>query len=324
MNTPNPERLFGRVRTFMEARVLLTAAELDLVSELSRAPATALGLAERRRFALRPLRQLLDALAALGLLEKTADVYSPSPDARELLDRESPDSVLPMMLHQAHLWSTWSTLTQLVDPERSAAANPSTTRPFVGAMHVIARGQAPAVVQAVQVGDARRLLDVGGATGTYAEAFLAASADLSATIFDRAEVIEVASERLQGSPYGDRIQLVKGDFLRDPLPAGYDLAFLSAIVHSCSPEENRSLFKNVVQALVPGGRVIIRDFVMSPDRTSPVAGALFAINMLVNTAGGGTYTLDEIRGWLEGVGFERVRQLAATDTMSSLVEAFRM
>jgi SAM-dependent methyltransferase len=323
MSIPDPERLLSLVRAFNEARVLLTASELDLFSELAREPATASALAERRGFILRPLTCLLDALTALGLLEKSAGTYSCTVEARALLDRDSPTSILPMMLHQAHLWQRWSALTSYVDPKRPSLDWSHWTAAFIGAMHAAARAQAPEIAAAVGVGAARRLLDVGGASGTYTEAFLATSPELRATIFDRPEVVELARERLAESPYVKRITLASGDFLSDPLPAGHDLALLSAIIHSCSPEEVRALFRAVWEALVPGGRIVIRDYVMNADRTAPLGGALFAVNMLVNSGGGSTYTCDEIRSWLEEAGFERVQTIASTETMSSLVEALR-
>lgn len=303
--------------------MILTAAELDLVSDLARDPATAAALAARRGFALRPLTRLLDALVALGLLEKRSGVYRPRPDARALLDRDSPTSVLPMLLHQAHLWQRWSTLTQAVDPAAESRAERRSTAAFIGAMHVAGRGQASAVAAAAGIGGARRLLDVGGGPGTYTEAFLTAAPALEATLFDRPEVVAIARERLASSACFRRVTFVEGDFLRDPLPPHHDLALLSAVIHSCSPEEVRALFANVFSALVPGGHVVVRDFVMSEDRTAPVGGALFAINMLLNTPGGATYTHDEIVGWLTDAGFARVRLLAAADTMSALVEGYR-
>ncbi len=323
MAAPDPDSLLARVRAFTEARVILTAAELDLVSDLARDPATAAGLAARRGFALRPLTRLLDALVALGLLEKRAGAYRPRPEARALLDRDSPTSALPMLLHQAHLWQRWSTLTQAVDPGAESRAERHSTAAFIGAMHVTARGQAPAVAAAVGIGGARRLLDVGGGPGTYTEAFLTAAPALEATLFDRPEVVAIARERLAASPCLPRVTFVAGDFLRDPLPPHHDLALLSAVIHSCSPEEVRALFASVHRALVPGGRVVVRDYVMNEDRTAPLGGVLFAINMLLNTPGGATYTHDEIVGWLSAAGFVRVRLLAAADTMSALVEGHR-
>jgi hypothetical protein len=79
----------------------------------------------------------------------------------------------------------------------------------------------------------------------------------------------------------------------------------------------------VFRAMVPGGRIVIRDHVMEPDRTEPRDGAIFAVNMLVNTEGGSTYTYEEIRNWLETAGFANVRFLKAGEHMDGLVEAFK-
>ena len=89
------------------------------------------------------------------------------------------------------------------------------------------------------------------------------------------------------------------------------------------PAGNVALFRNVHDALVPGGRIVIRDHVMSPDRTAPRAGALFAVNMLVGTEEGGTFTFEEIASWLAEAGFVRPRLVRAGERMDGLVEAFR-
>ncbi len=114
-----------------------------------------------------------------------------------------------------------------------------------------------------------------------------------------------------------------GDFYKDKLPGGHDLAFLSAIIHQSSPGQNVELFRKVLRALVSGGRIIIRDHVMEPSRTKPKEGAIFAVNMLVNTKGGSTYAFDEIRDWLNEAGFTNVRLLKAGEHMDALVEAFK-
>ena len=121
----------------------------------------------------------------------------------------------------------------------------------------------------------------------------------------------------------DRITLVAGNFYEDDLPAGHDLALLSAIIHQNSIEQNLALYCKVFAALDPGGRIIIRDHVMGPERTGPPAGAIFAVNMLVNTTGGGTYTFDEIKTGLTEAGFERVSLINKGGRMDSLVEAYK-
>ncbi len=111
-------------------------------------------------------------------------------------------------------------------------------------------------------------------------------------------------------------------FYSDPLPSGCDLALLSAIIHQNSPEENVALYRKIREVLEPGGCLLIRDHIMEPDRTRPAAGALFAIDMLVNTEGGDTYTFEETKAALSEAGFQRVELLRTGDRMDCLVQAF--
>ena len=119
----------------------------------------------------------------------------------------------------------------------------------------------------------------------------------------------------------DRVELVGGDFYHDELPTGCDLALLSAIIHQNSPEENLDLYRKIHRALLPGGKVLIRDHVMDSAHTHPPQGALFAINMLVATEGGDTYSFDDIEGALEAAEFEDVKMVRKGERMDCLVEA---
>lgn len=138
---------------------------------------------------------------------------------------------------------------------------------------------------------------------------------------DLPPVIPLAQRRLAGAGLSARVVLVAGNYLRDPLPSGADLAWVSAIAHQHSRAENRILFRKVFNALTPGGRIAIRDILMHPDRTRPVAGALFAVNMLVATPAGGTFTFEELHANLVAVGFTRVRVVRRDPTMNCVVLA---
>jgi SAM-dependent methyltransferase len=317
------DALLALSRCFQESRVLLTGAELDLFTLLSKEGLTAEAIAARLAADLRALTIELDALAAMGLLVKEGDAYRTSPEV-SCLSADDPDSIHPMLLHAATLWHRWSNLTQKIGgtslPERPPE---EATHAFIGAMHVVSAPRADAIVAAADAGSARRLLDVGGGPGTYTAAFLRAVPALEVTLFDLPLVIEIARRRLSAAGLLDRVTFVPGDFEKDPLPPGHDLAWLSAIIHQNGPEQNDALYARIHRALVPGGRLVIRDHVMDPNRTSPRAGALFAVNMLVGTKLGRTYTFDEILTGLERAGFTRVRLLRSGERMDSLVEAFR-
>jgi predicted methyltransferase len=123
------------------------------------------------------------------------------------------------------------------------------------------------------------------------------------TIFDRPLVTAIARQKLAEEGMTDRVKLVNGDFYVDALPDGHDLALLSAIIHRNDAEQNVELYRKVFDTLVPGGTVVVRDFVMSEDHTEPPEGAFFAISMLINTPAGTTYSFQDISKDLEAAGF---------------------
>jgi hypothetical protein len=324
----NPREILALSRNFMECRVLLTGAQLDIFTHLAQ-PASSGDLAERQGWHVRALTVLLDALSAIGLLLKKDGRYRTDPGLLPFLRSDSPRSVLPMVRHAATIWKNWSNLTRIVAETGGVKGmagsfeDPEDQKAFIGAMHVVGQVHAAKIVQAINPGPARRLIDAGGASGTYTIAFLEASPEMTATLFDLPGVVEMGRERITAAGLMDRVTIAAGDFHTDPLPPGHDLALLSAIIHMNSPEENMDLYNKIFAALVPGGRIVIRDHVMQPDRTAPGSGALFAVNMLVATPGGGTYTYAEIKTGLGAAGFENVRLIQAEDQMMGLVEAFR-
>lgn len=329
MNPIGTKEILELARNFMECRILLSGAELNLFTLLTTAPLSAREAARRIGADLRALTILLDALSAIGLLVKRGETYQCPPDLSAFLSTDAPDSVLAMVLHMANVWERWANLTSIVKgpsvPRKpvTSSQKPEDLRAFIGAMHVIARPLAHQIVAAIHPEKSRALLDVGGASGTYTLAFLQVVPDMKATLFDRPEVIGMARQRLAEAGVLDRVTLVSGDFNQDELPHGHDLAFVSAIIHQNSPEQNLSLFLKVFRSLDPAGRIVIRDHVMNPDRTSPKDGAIFAINMLVSTTGGNTYTFDEIKTNLAEAGFVSIRLLQAGEHMDALVEGFK-
>lgn len=313
----------------MECRIFHTAAELNLFTILAEAPLSAGQVASKIQGEARAVAFLMDALAAMSLLSKREDKYLCEPSVAQMLSERSPRTILPIVLHMASLWKRWSYLTDIVKglggakEEYDFSKNAGELRSFIGAMHAIGAPMAKRIVEGVDPGASRALLDVGGGSGTYTIAFLRAVPEMKATLFDLPEVVEMARERLREEGLLDRTTLVEGDYSLQELPNGHDLAMLSAIIHSNSPEENLDLFNKVFRALKPGGRILVRDHVMSPDRTFPKDGAIFAINMLVGTTGGGTYTYEEIKDGLLHAGFHKIRLLKQGDHMDAVVEAFK-
>jgi len=152
------------------------------------------------------------------------------------------------------------------------------------------------------------VLDVGGGSGAYSIAFAKANR-ASQLRFSTAGVCRIAQRHIENAGLADRVTTRAGDLRTDAFGEGYDLVFVSAICHMLSPEENLELMRKCRASLRADGRVIIQDFILEADKTAPTSAALFALNMLVGTAAGSSYSAEEYGAWLERAGFADVRHV---------------
>jgi SAM-dependent methyltransferase/predicted transcriptional regulator len=315
-------------RAFMRSRIILTAAELDLFTIIDGSPATAEKIAEKHGLDPRGLARVMECLVTFGLLNKDAGEYSLTEQGAYFSSKHRISS-LPMLLHMSRLWDNWTDLTAIVKKDTGGGRKPSmpqdpgSRQAFIGAMHVVGRTLSEDIAADLDLSGygCRKLLDIGGGSGTYTIAFLRKYPDMTAILFDLKEVIEMARERISSEGLPDRTELIAGDFYMDELPGGCDLALLSAIIHQNSREQNVELFKKAYRALVPGGIILVRDHIMNEQRTWPPEGAMFAINMLVNTAGGDTYTFFEVEHDLREADFKNVKLVRSGEKMDSVVRA---
>ncbi|MDR3764279.1 MAG: methyltransferase [Acidobacteriota bacterium] len=300
------------IRSFMASRALLTALELDLFTAVG-VGGTAEEMATRLHTGPRATEMLLHALAAMKLLEKHGDEFRNTPNAARFLAASSPDNARPALLHQADLWKSWSTLTDAVRADARVRNDVShrdaeSVRAFIAAMDRNARERAAQVVAAAGA-DFRRMLDLGGGSAAYSIAFAKAQPELTSHILDQADVVPLTREYIESAGLSARITARVGDMLRDDFGSGYDLVMLSAIAHMFSRAQNKALLGRIAQALAPGGKLILQDFILDPEKTSPLFAALFALNMLVNTEAGGTYSEEEYTEWMKEAGFRTVQRV---------------
>jgi len=324
-----PDDVLSLMRGFQPACVLAAGAELDVFGAIGGRRVTAPALAAELRADPRALTILLDALASLDLLSKEGGEYAVPLSIAAVLTATGSRSVLAMVRHQANCLRRWAQLAAVTRGGAPADRMPSLLgeeadqASFIGAMHDLAGTTAPALVAELGPLTFRRLLDVGGASGSYTIAFLEAVPGAVATLFDLPAVIPMARQRVAEAGLADRVTFAPGDFYVDPLPTGADFAWISAIVHQNSREQNRELFANVYAALTDRGQVMVRDIVMDESRTQPPAGAMFAVNMLVGTQGGGTFTFAELRDDLSAAGFADVTLVRQDEWMNSIIRAVK-
>jgi len=325
---PAQYNMLSDVRSFMKSRVILTAAELDLFTKLDQNSISAKNLAAMLNLNERALTRILDCLITFELLKKQKNRYQTTEKGASLSSWH-PHSLLPSVQHSLRLWKNWNHLTAaikegtnpLLQQLSNKSASAEETKAFIGSMHIGAQRLASKISNEYDARSFKRLLDIGAGSGAYTIAFLQKNPQLQGVIYDLAGVIAIAEEKIRKVQLQNRVTFVAGDYNKDKLPQGCDLALLSAVIHQNSPKQNLSLFQKIYDSLEIGGRLLIRDHVMDTNRTSPPMGALFALNMLVSTAGGDTYTFAEIKDSLKTAGFEKVEMLMQGERMDCLVEA---
>lgn len=297
------EELVQVLRGYQESRILLSAVELDVFGALLRSgeEAGAPRVAAETGTDARAMEMLLNALVALGALEKKDGRFRCTPASRTLAESR------PGLMHMVRKWDSWSTLTTAVR-SGTQAQGPDRVRDaegieaFIEAMRSRAFPAAARLVRVVGTTGVRRMLDIGGGPATFAIAFAQAEPSLQAEVLDLAEVVPIAQRHIEAVGLTERVHARPGDLRTDPLGRDYDLILVSAICHMLSETENQDLFRRCAAALSPKGRLVVRDFFLEEDRTRPKMAALFALNMLTATNRGNVYTEREYRTWLSDAG----------------------
>jgi len=320
----NPLPLWNLAHAYCEARTFHVANELDIFSYLdeektSEQMAKLLGLEGR------PVRMLMDACVALGLLGKSGARYKNTPVSSEFLVKHKQFYSGNFVSLEAASYLTWAKLPDAVRQNRPVVQpmkDETVMKFFTHAMHSTSVFSATLLAQVVDLSKYSRLLDVGGGSGVNAITFAERYPNLRATVFDQGPVTKVAAEYISRSSAADRLSTMAGSYL-ESLPGGHDAALLSNILHAEGAEDNRALLKRVYKALDSPGIVIIADVLTNDERTGPQFPLLFALNMLLDTEHGDTYTESEARGFLEGAGFCEMNTISFDPAPLSVVTALK-
>jgi SAM-dependent methyltransferase len=318
-----PDDIMQLASGFQRSRIFLTGYELGLFTVLGDDKKTSADVAEELATDPRATDRLMNALCAIGLLEKKDGLFTNAQSAAELLVKVKPDYMAGLM-HTVHLWETWSTMTAAVRSGTSVGRGPASGRgdewrnAFIAAMDYRGARRADDVISLLDLEGVTSVLDVGGGSGAFAMAFVRAGGGIRATVFDLPDVIPLTKKYLEAGGLAGSIDTIAGDYNVDGFGAGYDIAFLSAIIHSNSFDENSALIKKAADALNPGGRVVVSDFIVNEDRTGPPRAVFFALNMLVATRAGDTYTESEVRDMMGRADLNDIVR-KDTDSPSSLI-----
>lgn len=313
-NSWTPGEILEASGYYWKTATLHAAVRLDLFSVLDSRQITARDAAEACGSDTDGMARLLNALAAMGLVNKSGQVYANTDAAQKYLSRYSGDYLGHMISHHHHLVPAWAQLDRAVATgapvrEQGPYADETRRRSFLMGMHDLARQIAPGVAAHVDLGGCRRLLDLGGGPGTFAIFFCLQNPGLCATVADLPATRAYAEKNIADYGLSERIFFAETDYTAEEISGQYDAAWLSHILHGEGPENCRKILRKTMSALVPGGKILVHDFILDNTGDAPLFPALFSLNMLVNTDSGRAYAEEEITEMLSAAGAGQIKRL---------------
>ena len=329
-SAPSPDHILQLGLSFWASKTLLSAVEMEVFTELAKHPEDLDTLTGRLGLHPRSSRDFLDALVALGFLERKDGVYSNAPSADLFLDKHKP-SYIGGMLEMANrrLFKHWNNLTTALrtgQPQGEAGsgaetfaaiyADPERLKSFLRAMTGVSRGANLAIAAKFPWAQYKTVVDAGPAQGDLLAQVALKNPHLSGLGFDLPEVGPVFEEYMEALGLSLRVRFKPGSFFIDPLPSA-DVIMMGHILHDWNLEEKRMLIAKAYQALPRGGALLVYEAIIDDDRRKNAFGLLMSLNMLIETPGGFDYTGADCMGWMKEAGFKetRVEHLIGPDSM---------
>jgi predicted transcriptional regulator len=311
----NPAELLEISGFFWKTCVLHTAVKIDVFSAIGDRRLTVGEITKKVGGAATGVERLLNALVAMELLAKQNETYTNTSSGKELLAKDSPRYLGHIIMHHHHLLESWSKLDQAVksgQPQRtrSSYSKEEWRESFLMGMFNLAMGLAPQIVPVIDVSTRQHLLDLGGGPGTYAIHFCLNNDRLRATVYDLPTTRPFAEKTIRKFKLVERIDFMDGNYLEDPVEGRYDVAWLSHILHGEGPGDCRMIIQKAVDALEPGGMIIIHEFILNNSMDGPLFPALFSLNMLLGTESGQSYSEAQIIDMLAAAGARDIQRIA--------------
>lgn len=330
MDAPNPELVWNTITAHQRSAALRAAVEVGVFATLGDSPLTAADIARRCNAPERGIRILCDYLTVIGLIAKRDGGYTNTPTSAVFLSPHSPANLAPSLpfLMNNKIMQASGRLTDTIRRGHTALDVPlageevsewvtfaRTMQPFVGAAAEFMAGQL------LKGGTSKKVLDVAASHGMFGLAVARHAPGCEIVALDFPSVLEVTAEHARNA--GVALTLLPGSAFTADLGDGYDGILVTNFYHHFNQAECISLMKRFHAALVPGGRMLVLDFIPNDDRVSPPLPASFALMMLANTPEGDAFTRGEYSAMLDQAGFATREFMDVPQSPQQLIVAVR-
>ncbi len=325
MSDVNPDGIFQVGCGFMASKFLFVANEVGLFGQLADSPATLDELSQRIGMPGRTMRILTDAMVALGFVENHRGRYHNSAVALNFLSGRGNDDLRPLLRYLDQLnYSMWMKLEEAIRTGKPVFKDLKLTeeeqRIYSEGVESLTAEAANALAVTYDFTSHHRLLDLGGGYLKPLTAVLSQASHLKAVLFERPQVAAVARRRIPQT-IANRISIVEGDFLTDPIPLDNDVIIIANVMHLLLPEHNLLLLRRLRQNARDDATLLLVDFWTNSAHTEPVFAALMAGAFLLRTGEGDIYSEEEVRGWLQASGWCQIERRPLGSRASVIIAA---
>jgi ubiquinone/menaquinone biosynthesis C-methylase UbiE len=316
-----PQRITELAWGFAPMLMLHAAIQNRIFDILDAGPKTLDELIAATQCSKRGTLALAEALVGFGLLVRRRDRFSLAPDTAAFMVSTKPGYLGGLVQHfSAQLLDNWRQLPEvvrtgkpatMVDHEDQGAEFFSKfVEDIFNMSFPAAQALAEELVKKLPAHDGQfKILDIAAGSGVWGIPLAKRIANARITAVDFAKVLPVTHRVLARHQLADRLSTIEGDIQTVDFGSGFHIATLGHILHSEGAAKSRRLLQKVYDALAPGGIIAIAEFIPNDDRNGPAYPLLFAVNMLVNTEDGDTFTFKQMSAWLKEIGFKRIRKV---------------